>query len=804
MAEYDNMEYRTVILAAFLHDIGKLINRGKFLEIDKGQHPKFSADFVSAHAGLFKQCCDQVLLKELVQKHHESQHFPAELNVTSIKDAHIRALARLVSKADNLSSSERGESAGEYQDYRTTPLYSVIERLNNPEDSDVRLKFHPLCLPSARQDALRSSIFAESFESYKPGELNKLITDWGKDFAAYVNSIPAQYSFGALIAHLDSLLYRYTWCIPSNTQELYSDVSLYDHLKVTAAIASCLYQYHEETDSLNEKAIATPTPDKYLLLAGDISGIQNYIFGITSSEAGGVAKRLRTRSLVVQMCSEIAAQRILNQLNLTGWNNIMSSGGNFLLLLPNLPNVKEQLQNIQAEIDRWFLHRMNGELALNLAWLPFTDNGFKPDKAGAGSGFSHVLYEVKNRLGNKKQQRFSDVLQAGNEWYTSRFIIDVDFIGQSICKACGKLPGAVLQEDRYICHDCDMQANIGAELPRARYIAVYADENSGYYPLLGWSFSPLISLSQMDTPHFIIKLNESDLQETSSLPASFKYLASYTPRNEQGATTFDKIASKSKGHPLLGFLKADVDDLGETFIFGFKRDKDSIDTISRQTNLSRLLDLFFTGYIEGMIRDSFPDCYTVFSGGDDLFYIGPWDQVLELATRLKSDFSKFTKGKLTISAGIYIAKHNYPISRAADDVNKALEKSKKGNGSGKKNRITIFADTLTWETWSKVRAAWLDIEAAQANNEGLSSSMLYNLLKFSDMWKQYNAGEISGLRYHPLLTYQILRNVDENKMPGMHKWLSRLLQWPPGPEEKILLDNLALIATLCLYSRYRG
>jgi HD superfamily phosphodiesterase len=31
-------EYQTVLLAALLHDIGKLIQRGKFLHLDKGQH----------------------------------------------------------------------------------------------------------------------------------------------------------------------------------------------------------------------------------------------------------------------------------------------------------------------------------------------------------------------------------------------------------------------------------------------------------------------------------------------------------------------------------------------------------------------------------------------------------------------------------------------------------------------------------------------------------------------------------------------------------------------------------------------
>jgi hypothetical protein len=93
------IEYQTVILAAFLHDIGKLLGRGDFKILDKGQHPGFSSTSISAHKSIFSKVADISLLRELVQKHHEnSRAFPAEFLVQSIEDDHTRTLATLVRK----------------------------------------------------------------------------------------------------------------------------------------------------------------------------------------------------------------------------------------------------------------------------------------------------------------------------------------------------------------------------------------------------------------------------------------------------------------------------------------------------------------------------------------------------------------------------------------------------------------------------------------------------------------------------------------------------------------------------------
>ncbi len=395
--EQNIIEYQTIVLAALLHDIGKLLGRGRFSLLDKGQHPKYSTEFVGAFSEIYSHVSDVPLLRELVQRHHESkQHFASEFLVQGIKDEHIRTLATLVSKADNLSSSERGSSSEQWQDYKETPLASVLERVNRigRESPQCRYQARPLC----RAESL-DVIFPYKFTAYEHGELNRHITEFGKDFR---NLFPNRESgtvdtsdFECMISHIFNMIYKYTWCLPSNTQEAVPDVSLFDHLKSTAAIASCLYLYHSGTGTLGEREVKGTDVNRFCIVVGDMSGIQDYVFDIAIVGAGGgVARRLRSRSIFVQLCSEIASHLILRKLGLPIIiHNIINSGGRFYLLLPNLPETSAVLNEVQRTVDTWFLKELNGELALNLAYIEFGDEGFRAGEHGE-SGFGKILESV--------------------------------------------------------------------------------------------------------------------------------------------------------------------------------------------------------------------------------------------------------------------------------------------------------------------------------------------------------------------------------------------------------------------------
>lgn len=78
----------------------------------------------------------------------------------------------------------------------------------------------------------------------------------------------------------------------------------------------------------------------------------------------------------------------------------------------------------------------------------------------------------------------------------------------------------------------------------------------------------------------------------------------------------------------------------------------------------------------------------IYSGGDDLFIVGAWKDILEFSIDLYESFKKFSLDSLTLSAGYGVYESKYPISYIAEDAGRLESLSKKKEG---KNSITLFS-----------------------------------------------------------------------------------------------------------------
>src|SRR5438105_26441 len=103
-----------------------------------------------------------------------------------------------------------------------------------------------------------------------------------------------------------------------------------------------------------------------MIVLGDISGIQNYLFDV-AEEGGGQAQRLRARSFFVQLLAEIAALRVRRALEWPLDSILLSGAGKFLLRGLGRPEVEKCLPSEQQVINEWLLRETRAELRLTLA-----------------------------------------------------------------------------------------------------------------------------------------------------------------------------------------------------------------------------------------------------------------------------------------------------------------------------------------------------------------------------------------------------------------------------------------------------
>jgi CRISPR-associated protein Csm1 len=244
----------------------------------------------------------------------------------------------------------------------------------------------------------------------------------------------------------------------------------------------------------------------------------------------------------------------------------------------------------------------------------------------------------------------------------------------------------------------------------------------------------------------------------------------------------------------------DVDNLGYLFSQGLKdrtpeakepdgwRDRASI---SRVATLSRTLDVFFAGHLEALLRGEFDDVYLLYSGGDDLAAVGPWNRVFDLALRIRDDFRRFTGGNpaWSLSAGIAVVNPRVPVLLVVEEAEKLLGASKTIGGSGvepwplpknkprgepQKGRITALGTSIPWSQYGEVLnqarrlLGWLQ-------DETLRTAQVRRLLHFAEMAREYqHTHDTNYLQYAPLLVRELRRNWQAANQREAREWAAQL------------------------------
>lgn len=820
-----------IAISAYLHDIGKFAERAnmevtsEFLKNHTDLYqPFFDGRHTHKHAVYTAAFIDHI--EKLLPKGFNKGNWGTIDDFMNLAAGHhkpetpfqwIIAIADRVSSGFDRAQFEDYNKGINVRDYKKTRLLAMFEGISTDgnwrEDSlESYLYRYPL------KELSPANIFPVDNDDYRTLDSSQASEEYNDLFLGFVNDLEflehKQY-IPLWFEHFDNLFMIYASHIPAATVgKVVPDVSLYDHSKSTAALASAVYLYHLQNNSMDVESIRDYEENKFLIVNGDFYGIQNFIFAEGGSTNKSAAKLLRGRSFAVSLITELAADMLCRKTGLTTCSIVTNAAGKFTIIAPNTEGIKNTILTVEEGINDWLIQHFLGEVSFGISSIEASSNDFVSDRFDS-------LWERLNKDSEEKKHNKINLDKYGGviERYLDQFNND---LSDPLCPFCGKRPSSPeVENDELVkeesgCRICRDHIYLGANLVRADKIAITTLDaelygNKLYEPIFNryqvsldvdgklrqlaitgtllkyWDISLTGDgkVSKKITAKFINgyvpKYSEEDKTEETlnrllygeksdkkkeelfdmikdDLPKSFHHIAKY-------ALNPTEVAERFTGVEAIGVLKADVDNLGRIFACGIKPNRNSL---SRLATMSRQMNHFFSINLPHLLRtnEEFNNIYTVFAGGDDLFIIGPWNRIIEFAAFLKDMFREYVCGnhQITLSTGISLNKPGEPVKTISERAEHALDKAKE-NG---RNSITVFEETVTWKTFKELCEIRNIIDAWLVKRY-INKSMLYRLVNFSCLSEQKKEVlEVGGsvdmedyecLKWGAMFRYALVRNV---------------------------------------------
>lgn len=562
-------------------------------------------------------------------------------------------------------------------------------------------------------------------------------------------------------------------------------VSLYHEFKILSAMAHATKFQPENLEK------------GFLLAAGDFPGVQSFIYDIPSD---GATKIVRGRSFFLQLLADCTVFRLLaaaGDLPIT--NALYVAGGKFRLLLP--ADLGQTVEETAVEINRRLLKLYGGQLRLILATVPM------PVGAIANAEeYQDVNRQLSENLRLAKTQPFREFLDTDA----------IDMLLEPQIDTLDEVEPDLERKDPYaqLALDLARTQNESPHLvfrPQQMEVPKVGDYTGLLGFLTGWQCKVLSGDQLKRAPQDkILALNDFRFENTGA--DGFRLLAAWTPRAKEEDVTYweetyegkdirrddeqkpepDKTirnfeflavqGGKAKRLKRYGVLRMDVDNLGKLFVEHLQPA-----TLTRYVALSDSLSLFFEGYVPQICHQLEAETqrseslYLIYGGGDDLFVVGEWDLLPELAWRIRERFHQFSNGTMSISAGLVLLTARFPFYRAAEMAREALDDRAKEHG---RNAICLFDAVLNWDQdWHTVREQH-DLLMQIARHTG--SSITQNIMEIYSQWleesKDANSIQVVFGPYKWRAAYQMSRLAKLYKDKGIDKNIRQIQQALLNPE----------------------
>jgi CRISPR-associated protein Csm1 len=460
-----------------------------------------------------------------------------------------------------------------------------------------------------------------------------------------------------------------------------------------------------------------------------VSGIQRFIFDVPTKHAG---LEVKARSFLVALLPKVLAWRARRAASLGDPHEVMVAAGRATLLVPAAK--VEAVRRKLIEDVRWLRDETGDELAVDVAVYP----------VGARESLSDALRALDGRLGRAWLRRAEGEGDAFWEPKEPAEDQQVDPEQETPFAALGRM--------------------LRGKAPRVAAIAVVdaGAEREGdrrWLRVLGRDGldvavgDAIESLPEVDgAPRLLLRLDEKE-PPPARLPdetASFPLAGTWIAPDGDGVLEFKGLAARSEGDAKLGVLRLDLDSLGAAFD-AVVRDKQGDEALDARLMLSDAVR-HACGPVADKVTwsgESPRPVQWILAGGDDLFLVGAWSEIVDVSLELRAAIvpllrkkvrelaTKEAADKLDLSGGIVLAHFGVPLAHLADqaDHQEHLAKGKRVTCThdAEKAAVSWGGVVMGWDDWRLVVA--LGKELGDAIEDGsVPRSILRRLIGIHTLW----------------------------------------------------------------------
>ncbi|MHB1680593.1 MAG: type III-A CRISPR-associated protein Cas10/Csm1 [bacterium] len=635
---------------------------------------------------------------------------------------------------------------------------------------------------------------------------------------------------------------KYFSLVPASCYKTSPESSLADHSIAVAAIANSLLNQQKlksnENSNNHDNSLNADNSkeNNFCLIQGDFSGIQDFIFSLKGDSNKYVAKILRARSFFVSMITENIAHRLCKKLDLMPSSIVLNAGGKFVILSQNFTGLNNVINEFKQSIKKEMESLTFGKTKFVIASHDFSKEYFEFGKfykvyeglalkfEEAKLRYIHDRYVYDDYINNVSKAN-NEVCDICGEHPADSYMEEEDLHICGICREFKKngenIPKTNLIELNLdsdlttnpidLIHSIKLKNDVGIRnnniIDLSNSLSNSIKNNDYLYFDITDYDNEFMGIAKKRIANYIPVFAKEDQDDTRYKKLEERYKDKLDKIDEGLVKTFYHIAASSlniseknisenkadnkkennngvenqkiTGKDFLGVLKADIDNMGQIFINGFKKplneknqqnnnnnDKPNVNinnaiNLPRIISLSRMIDYFFTFKIQKLIKDKYKNVYTVFSGGDDLFLIGNYKEIIELWEDINEKFKEFIGDNkyIHVSYSIFLIKPSVPFTKMADIAEEELTAAKKLDG---KDAIKIFNITMHNDELKEILEKY---DKYKFIYNATSVQFIYKVLTFIEMEKNLKNKKsiLENARWKALLRYHIIRKIDENK-----------------------------------------